>query len=118
MTAKRCTWSVVFVEDARTRTYFTPLESPVLVDGTIDAKGDAPEPPETAEDTETADTEYNPLGFVGEPARREDEVVDHVREHQDREVQGRQLNVGIVSTQSRASPTMYSRSDEDMSHGP
>ena len=90
----------------------------MLADGTINAKGDAPEPPETAEDSETADTEYNPLGFVGEPARREDEVIDHVREHQDREVQGRQLEVVIVSTQPKRSPAMYSRSGEDMSPGP
>ena len=63
----------------------------MLVDGAVDAECDALEPPEIAEDDKHADTEDDLFCAIREAAGCEDEVVEEMREHQDREVQGREL---------------------------
>lgn len=65
----------------------------MFADGTVNAECDAFEPPETADDGKAADTECNPFVLLGKSAGREYEVVDHMCEHQDRKIQGRQLKV-------------------------
>lgn len=72
-------------------TYGAPFEAPVLVDGPIDAPRDAAEPPEGGDDDEADDAEDDLFCAVGETAGGEDEVVREVREHEHREVQGREL---------------------------
>ena len=72
-------------------TYRTPLETPVVVYGAVDPECDALEPPEGAHDGEHADAEDDPFCAEGETARGEDEVVEEMREHQDGEVECREL---------------------------
>ena len=63
----------------------------MVVDGTIDTKRDALEPPEGSEDDEDTETKDDLFCAVRKPARGEDKVVDHMREHQDGEVQSWKL---------------------------
>ena len=94
-----------------TRTYRAPLESPVLVDGTVDAPRDTTEPPEGADDGEDGDAEDDLFCAVGETAGGEDEVIQEVAEHQDGEVEGRELPRIKMSMRICASKGVYSRSD-------
>ena len=63
----------------------------MLVDGPLDAEGDALEPPEAGDDRADADAEDDALRAGREAAGGEDEVVEEVREHEDGEVEGWEL---------------------------
>ena len=63
----------------------------MVVDGAVDTERDALEPPEAGDDDEDAYTKDDLFCAVGEAAGGEDEVVEEMREHQDGEVQGREL---------------------------
>ena len=73
----------------------------MVVDGAVDAEGDALEPPEAGEDGEHACTEDDALRAVREAAGGEDEVVEEVREHEHREVECRELRRKAVSMRIR-----------------
>ena len=72
-------------------THFAPMQAPVIVDGPVDAECDASEPPEGANDGGDADAEGDPFCLFREAAGSEDEVVNLMGEHEDGEVERREL---------------------------
>ncbi|KAG6853661.1 hypothetical protein C0991_002553, partial [Blastosporella zonata] len=64
----------------------------VLVDRTLDTERQTFEPPESAEDDTRDHAEHDPLRLGCVATGREHEVVKHVREHQDGEIQSWELS--------------------------
>jgi len=60
-------------------------------DGSVDPEGHAFEPPEGSDDGTGANPECDTLGCESDAARSEDEVVEHMSEHQDSEIEGWEL---------------------------
>jgi hypothetical protein len=73
------------------KTHLSPSQSPVLVDGAINTPRDTAEPPKVRDDRECDDAEEDILGAFREESSGEDEVVEHVRGHQDGKVERREL---------------------------
>ena len=69
------------------KTYRAPLETPMVVDRSLDAPRDTLEPPEGTDDDEHADSEDDLFCAGSETARGEHEVIEEMREHQDGEVE-------------------------------
>lgn len=70
----------------------SPSQSPVLVDGAIDAPRDTAEPPEVRDDRECDNAEEDILGALREEPSGEDEMVEQVRRHKDGKVERRELD--------------------------
>lgn len=73
------------------RTNLSPLEPPMVVDRAVDAPRDATEPPKVCDDGESYRDKDDRLRTLGEAARGEDEVVEHVGGHEDAKVERREL---------------------------
>lgn len=63
----------------------------MIINVAIDTKSNAFEPPESTDYDKCDDSKNDSLGTLRQIASREDEVVENVREHDDREIQGRKL---------------------------
>ena len=57
-------------------THFTPLESPMFIDRSVNSKCEAFEPPEGGENGKRKDPEDDPLCTFGQTLGGEDEVVE------------------------------------------
>ncbi len=76
----------------KTKTHLSPTQSPMFIDGAVDAPRDTTEPPKVGDDRERDDCEEGGLGALREEPSREDEVVEHVRGHQNGKVERRELS--------------------------
>jgi hypothetical protein len=72
-------------------TNLSPLKSPMVIDGTVDAPCDATEPPEVGDDGERNDAKGDRFCALGETPGGENEVIEHVGCHEDGKVERREL---------------------------
>lgn len=84
--------------DIRNETYFTPLQSFMILYRPINPKCETSEPPKVGYNQEGRDSEDNPLCPLNQPSAREDEMVHKVRKHQDREVKSWELETNSCVT--------------------
>ena len=89
--SKRSYPSLALNTAQRLKTYLSPSQSPVLVDGAVDAPRDTTEPPKVRDDGERDEEEEDILGALRDAPGGEDEVVEQVRGHQDGKVECRKL---------------------------
>lgn len=90
--------------ELRWDTYFAPQKAFVLRDGPVDPKRHTFEPPEGSYDRTRADREGDPFCNQSEAPRREDEMVEHVREHQHGKVEGWELRLIRLSVLVKSTP--------------
>lgn len=76
------------------KTYLSPLQPPMVIDGPINPERHALEPPEREHDRAGADSKDDPFRSFAQSAGGEHEVVDQVGEHEDGEVECRELIAG------------------------
>jgi len=67
----------------------------MVVDRAIDAPRDAAEPPKVCDDGESYQDKDDRLRTLGEAARGEDEVVEHVGGHEDAKVERREVVMDV-----------------------
>jgi hypothetical protein len=84
--------------------YFAPQKAFVLRDGPVDPERHTLEPPEGSYDRTRADREGDPFCNQSEAPRREDEMVEHVREHQHGKVEGWELRLIRLSVLVKSTP--------------
>lgn len=72
-------------------TYLTPLQSPVVIDRSVNTEGDALEPPEGDDEYRDENAEHCPLRPLRPAFGREHEVVGQMSEHQNGKIERREL---------------------------
>jgi hypothetical protein len=71
--------------------HLSPSQSPVIVDGAVNAPRDTAEPPKVCDDCERDEGEEDVLGALREAPSGEDKVVEQVGGHQNGKVERREL---------------------------
>ena len=72
-------------------THFPPLHAGVRPDGAFHSKRHALEPKERPNNSSSECTEHAPFDLFRQSTGLEDEVIEQVGEHEDRKVEGREL---------------------------